>query len=364
MSGRRKTGGINVKIFNNFKFRGSCAQPWRPGKLNRVRRSGRGARPPVLEPVNTGLFGKAIVKNTREYQQDVMDATSWVDNMTRKRVYMFAVYDGHGAGNNLAALYAKKYLPQLIADEIHGLDLNQPRNEKRINDALMEAFCILQQNFQSQTGAVSSAHRCKEDDVSGSTVTVLLFHKTPTAIWSAFIGDSEAVAVYAKSVWRLATDELKAIRANALEKKRLRDAGGYISDGYVYDRNQRQVGGLAITRTLGDTRCLLTSQATNIQDWVNACVPFVRKLTIPPSFLSRASVRMLHTDFLLVIASDGLWDVLNPRQVQLFIEKNFRLNPRLYRRDTDLLARELIKLALKLGSTDNVAVLIVLPFSL
>lgn len=363
-----KKGDVVVKIFNNYAFGGACTEPWRPGQLKRPLPGA--AANPQPEPVNAGWFGKAMVKNTREVQQDVLDASSWVDGKTRKRVYMFAVYDGHGADNNLAALYARKHLPALVAAHLLGLDLNQVRNEKRINDALMNAFCLLQRNYQGQTGAAAAGagdkHVCDEDDVSGSTVTVVLFHKNPLAIWTAFVGDSEAVAVYRRRVWRLATDELKAIRAGPAEQRRLKQTGGFISDGYVYDTREQQVGGLAITRTLGDTRCLDQRRATSIKDWVNACVPFVRKLQLPPGFLgdNTASIRLLHTDFLLVLASDGLWDVLTPRQVQTFIEQKFGEGPQLYRRDTDLLARELVKEALRRGSTDNVAVIIVQPFKL
>jgi serine/threonine protein phosphatase PrpC len=60
-------------------------------------------------------------------------------------------------------------------------------------------------------------------------------------------------------------------------------------------------------------------------------------------------------ELFLVLACDGLWDVMNSIQVREFVEKYVRSN----KKSTKGISEALVNHALQLGSTDNVSVIFI-----
>jgi len=63
-------------------------------------------------------------------------------------------------------------------------------------------------------------------------------------------------------------------------------------------------------------------------------------------------------DEFLVLASDGLWDIMLPQQVVNFVRKS--LSVKKQHNNIDLITKNVVNEALRLGSVDNVSVVIII----
>jgi protein phosphatase PTC1 len=112
------------------------------------------------------------------------------------------------------------------------------------------------------------------------------------------------------------------------EKQRIKAAGGFVL-------NERVNGMLAITRALGDAE---------LKNYVSGS-PYTAEISIEKSY-----------DSFLIVACDGLWDVLSDQACCDYVTAKLNrgdCNP-------NLIAEELIDLAIREGSADNISVIIVL----
>jgi len=157
-------------------------------------------------------------------------------------------------------------------------------------------------------------------------------------LYSANVGDSRAILCRGNRAIRLTIDH----KANDPEEaKRVQEAGGYIG------RNQRVNGVLAISRALGD-------HLFKDNDVVSAR-PFCK------------TVELLEQDNFLILACDGLWDVMKDQEaVDFLLEAYTREREEALRRgevneNTILkkIAKGLIREALERRSQDNVSVVCV-----
>ena len=113
------------------------------------------------------------------------------------------------------------------------------------------------------------------------------------------------------------------------EKARIEELGGFIQE---INGVHRLNGVLAVTRSFGDAR-------------------FKRFVVPEPEILKRP---LTGKEDFLVIACDGLWDVMTPKDAGDFV-RNFRTQ----KNTTEGVAQALTLQALELQSTDNVSVVVV-----
>uniref|UniRef100_A0A7S0CEJ4 PPM-type phosphatase domain-containing protein n=1 Tax=Proboscia inermis TaxID=420281 RepID=A0A7S0CEJ4_9STRA len=152
-------------------------------------------------------------------------------------------------------------------------------------------------------------------DKSGTTATFL--YLTEEAVIVANVGDSRAIlsvgASYEEdhaSAIQLTVDH---VASDKNEKKIIEQNGGYI------ERNggiERVNGVMAVSRSIGDIplASILSRQPHIVamtRDEINARCEYVEKT----SFAYNTSVRDSKMPCFIVLASDGLWDVMNNQEV-------------------------------------------------
>jgi serine/threonine protein phosphatase PrpC len=161
----------------------------------------------------------------------------------------------------------------------------------------------------------------------GSTATVALV--SDDMITVANVGDSMAYLLRGQKTIAL-TEAHKP--SNESERARVLGLGGHITKGRVQ-------GVLAMTRALGD--CALRPFVS--------CDPEVREIA------------RSHEDRALVLATDGLWDVLSPLEVMAVVERVL-LSNHCANADADerasACASLLVSLALERQTMDNVSVVV------
>jgi len=243
-----------------------------------------------------------------------------------ERWRFFAVYDGHGGRE--CVNWLEPYLHHIIAAELHTLKTcaaGHP-DQSVVAAALKRAFKKADEQLAFQ-----------EVRTSGSTATVALVHDSTGGkmLYVANVGDSRAVLVGGSSVRQLSVDHHAS---NPEEVARVESDGGCVF--------RRRVGGiLSVTRAFGDFE--LKGDGGGL-----TCEPDV-------------SVCRVRGAKALVLASDGLWDVLDGMSVRRVLEDSVcramkETSPGYL---GDMLcataAHNLVEHAKHLGSHDNICALVV-----
>jgi protein phosphatase PTC1 len=209
----------------------------------------------------------------------------------------FAIFDGHGGSESVS--YCKLHFHEELSKFID-------RYPTSIESALAEAFESIDKFL----------YVCGHNQV-GTTATICLIknENRQRVLYTANVGDSAAVLVSDNKAEQLSYDHKATDKSEIV---RVQNDGGCIYRG-------RLRGTLALTRSLGDH---------NLKSSGLSSKPNIVRTVLYPSHSS------------LIIASDGLWDVVSPSD--LIPYKNFR--------SLDI-ASELIRYAIKCGSQDNIAVI-------
>jgi serine/threonine protein phosphatase PrpC len=236
---------------------------------------------------------------------------------------LFAVYDGHGG----------RQVVDFVTKELHENILRELRKTVSVPDAMVQAFHTTD-NDMIRSGI----------NVSGCTACVCLLQEERHArvLYTAHLGDSRAVMARGGAATRL-TSGTDHKATDPLEGKRVIEAGGHII-------NDRVNGMLAMTRALGDH--------------------ILKMPTLPNDVVSNVpditSTDLTQQDQFVIIACDGLWDVISDQQAVEIVNQTFReIEPfkRMLQQEgrslTEILARVLVEEALAHGSTDNVSCVVI-----
>jgi len=229
----------------------------------------------------------------------------------------YSVFDGHGGREETK--YCETKMHEVVLAELNGL---APGKDAR--DALVAAF----RKVDSQLAMMGAWN-------SGCTATVALVHRqagSKPRLFVANVGDSRAVLVGSGGARRVSTDHRAC---DAAEARRVAEEGGIVRHG--------RVGGqLSVSRSLGDH---------HLKNSGVSCVPDVFACDLASG------------DNALIIASDGLWDVLDDDEannvfqgsVATAVGQVARQNVADWLRDN--IARTLVKYAKDHGSRDNILAL-------
>ena len=191
----------------------------------------------------------------------------------------FGLFDGHSGKE--VGIYLMENLHKIISQEIKNNNLDNLDNLKDIIKNSFEKIDkeINSQNFKNETG---------------STGTILLLYKdnnstTGKSLLCANVGDSKAYLISKKEV-KLITKDHKCCDAN--EVKRIRDAGGIVF-------RERVFGTLMLTRSFGDKE-----------------MKKYGVLSTPDIFCHNIE----EDDLFVVMASDGVWDVVEEDEIFKFAQ--------------------------------------------
>lgn len=143
-------------------------------------------------------------------------------------------------------------------------------------------------------------------------------------LYTANVGDSRIILYRNKKPQRLSYDH-KATDVN--EVNRIREKGGLIMKNRVN-------GVLAVTRSLGDS--------------------YMKDLVIGNPFTTCTEITK--DDDFLILACDGVWDVISDLYACRFVSNFFKSDPNI---DPQIVAKKLCQLAMDKLTTDNVTVMIV-----
>lgn len=328
----------------------------------------------------TGLsfkVGVAENKNTA-YRNKMEDVHTYIANFAERVDWgYFAIFDGH-AGKDCAR-YCGNNMHQLLEKEIDARepDLAPQVGQHDMRELLNRVFCMADLAIETQgvgtlgctaavavlrwetdpskgdatekkddkppgdggktggaqtggakTGGVSGAGDptstsepgAKTGGVSGFEFTPQPCHRR--MMYTLNVGDLRIVLCRAGVPYRLTYDH-KA--TDLLEVARIQELGGLIMKNRVN-------GVLAVTRSLGDC--------------------YMKDLVIGRPFT--AATEITRDDEFMILACDGVWDVLLDARACQFVAEQFR-----HEADASVVAKKLCQLAIDSLTTDNVTVMVV-----
>ena len=264
----------------------------------------------------------SMVEEQNAYYRNYMeDFSKSIDKfMNNPHLGLFTLYDGHGGVET--SMFVNNKMPEFLADNLKSV--NDFNNTSIVERAISTSF--------EQVNNLLATYPWSE--FTGSTGCLVLVYKNDSCaktnqlkykIYSANAGDSRTVLVDYKNnkVNRLSYDH-KA--TDYSEIMRIKSRGGYVFNGRV-------LGQLAVTRAFGDL---------NLKSQGIIPTPYMKNVDICTDSIG---------DAYLIIASDGIWDVLEDEELLDICYKNTKT--------TSELAKSILNNVLKRGSFDNCSIIVV-----
>lgn len=258
-------------------------------------------------------FGVAAEQGKRKTMEDahsvvIGDGYGW-----------YGVFDGHGGAE----------IAQLAARSLHTIARDAILN-KKLN--FTHLFTLFDDFLDGRPQRKSSAYE------QGSTAVIALIQEGVLTV--ANLGDSRAVLCTSGKALRItkdhkATDPDEQSRIQAISRSLVENHEELcgIIQGYIRSEKRKNFG-LAVSRALGDKA-------------YQPCVSF-----IPDIF----TIKIAPEDQFLILACDGLWDVISDQQAVDFVMgvRNIGIT------SPDEIAQKLVSYALELGSADNLTVILIM----
>ena len=252
----------------------------------------------------------------RPYQEDRYGVVDMGTNSEGEQITFYGVFDGHGGAEasqycvDRLALYIKR------SDQFPDGDLNR---------CLTKAFLDIDDDFIA-TGKPDGTTVC---------VSIVFGH---TKVVCANAGDSRSIVVKRGNSPRVVGMSRDHKPGLPDETKRITDLGGTV----VYWGRWRVESVLAVSRAVGDA----------------ALMPYI---TAQPEIRVHEISQESEDDLFVVVASDGIWDVMSNEQVANFlIDVAVDKKTGIVRDDMLRLAgRRLCDEASRLGSGDNLSAVVV-----
>ncbi|GBG25566.1 Protein phosphatase 1B [Hondaea fermentalgiana] len=292
---------------------------------------------PVTEKETSEQSGE--LKDGGSLQYGVSAMQGWRVNMEDAHVHriglgdrgdlgLFGVFDGHGG--RLVACHAAENLEAEICGNEHFSKLPAAGTSSAGKEAaatLGKAVCAA---FLSLDKKMRELDQIKGGvDHSGSTAVVSFI--TPSHYVVGNCGDSRLVICGEDKVLFSSLDHKPT---QPSEQARIENAGGTVSF-------RRVNGDLAVSRALGDFLYKANDSLPDVEQQVSA-EPDVSVIARKP------------TDQFVLLACDGIWDVMSNEAVCSFVLTKMREGLPL-----SLICEDLIDHCLDLGSRDNMSVIIV-----
>ena len=275
----------------------------------------------------------------------------------------FAVYDGH-CGDEASTYLQHVFHTQVCQHENYYINLN---------DAIIDTCLRVDNEFLKL--CASKKMNC------GTTALGVFIRDHELTVYN--IGDCSAVLASSDGSVLSLSDSHKPHPQRRDERERILAANGWITeeqelymgrlhrmdltDPLVRDIASqvkfvtiyRVCGDLAVTRSIGDPDYKNVTPGETVQQWFQwpetHTKTFQSDLVIPTPEIVNVTLTRQHE--FLIIASDGLWDVMTTTDAVNFVKDSLNKSKN---KSTSQIADELCELALRLGSSDNVTVVIVL----
>ncbi|KAK4277537.1 hypothetical protein QN277_015524 [Acacia crassicarpa] len=268
-------------------------------------------------------YGSVSLIGRRKEMEDAVSIEAGFVVRERTKCDFFAVYDGHGGSQVAKACRERLY--QLVAEELERLG----RNGGEVDwEAMMEGCFAKMDSELADNAAVRTV---------GSTAVVAVVGKDEVVV--ANCGDSRAVMGRGGEAFAL-SDDHKPDKPDEL--MRIEAAGGRV----INWNGHRVLGVLATSRSIGDQH-------------------------LRPYVISKPEVtvtKRTNKDEFLILASDGLWDVMSSEAACEVVRKclsrqgrrnNYSSELQNHQSPASEAAAVLAELAMAKGSSDNTSVIVV-----
>jgi len=279
--------------------------------------------------VGGGLkYGLSSMQGWRIEMEDAHSAVIGIPDQ-KENVSWFAVFDGH-AGSRVSAHCSHHLLDCIRASDSFTCSLQQEQTLSQdqlmdgIKQGILKGFLELDEKLRRIPEVASG------EDKSGTTAVCALI--TQKYLIIANCGDSRGVCCTEGNPV-LATQDHKP--SNEPEKERIQNAGGSVMI-------QRVNGSLAVSRALGDF------EYKNVE----GKGPTEQLVSPEPEFYIKTRDEVL--DQFLVLACDGVWDVMSNEDICNFITHRMKVQDNL-----EIICNEVIDTCLYKGSRDNMSIIII-----
>jgi protein phosphatase 1B len=241
-------------------------------------------------------YGLSSMQGWRIEMEDAHAAVASLPSNHTNWAY-FAVFDGH-AGAGVSAYCAANLLDSILKTEQfqRGASGN---NKVDVTAGIRAGFLNLDERMKSAVPQIASG-----EDKSGSTAVCALI--SDTHLYISNCGDSRAVLARGGEV-ALATTDHKP--SNPIERERIVNAGGSVMI-------QRVNGSLAVSRALGDFDFKMVEGRGPTEQLVSP---------EPDVYVLDRS----ENDEFLILACDGIWDVISSRDLCDYIRSRLRISDKL-----------------------------------
>ena len=246
--------------------------------------------------------------------------------------HVFAVFDGHG-GHAVSKFCADRLLRhvfhELVVESARKRVADHNIQVKDMTDALGNVFRSLDAEIRKDLGP--EAADC------GTTALVLLLQRGVCCV--AHCGDTRAVLAVRDELYasrhRAAESTTDHKPCQPVERARIEAAGGFVltrkNDSYSL-----AMGVLAMSRALGDL---------NLNPWISP-EPDVKRWSLDGAGF-------------IILASDGLWDVIDDQQAVDLVASVLSLDRKGSAAACSRAAQRLVDNATASGSRDNISVIVV-----
>jgi serine/threonine protein phosphatase PrpC len=239
------------------------------------------------------------------------------ENSQYNPINFLAVFDGHGG--KAVSKYLKENLPQFFVSKFKKDIYSKPDSASKY---FIKVYDLIQNKMK--TDHPRAIQYC------GSTACVGIHFKdmeNKDKLWVLNVGDSRMIKCNKLNIAEQLTQDHKPNSPE--EKLRIEQLGGKIE----FDGSDWRVKDLSLSRAFGDLEC----------------TPFVTHL--PQIYRYRLS----SSDKFVILACDGLWDVISNQDAvdfinTLLLNKKYKGNP----------AKDLAEYALQKGSLDNITTIVYL----
>ncbi|XP_014668902.1 PREDICTED: protein phosphatase 1B-like isoform X2 [Priapulus caudatus] len=270
-------------------------------------------------------FGVSSMQGWRIEMEDAHSAVVGLPHGLKDWSF-FAVYDGH-AGAKVSAHCAEHLLPAIVNAESFKSSMKGTQlcpTSDNVVHGVREGFLVLDETMR-QLPEIQSG-----EDKSGSTAVCVLL--SPMHIYFGNCGDSRAILCRDRKLF-FSTQDHKPV--NPVEKDRIQKAGGSVMI-------QRVNGSLAVSRALGDYEYKQVEGKGQCEQLVSP---------EPEVFMQE---RDCEKDEFLVLACDGVWDVMSNEDVCEFVSSRLAICD-----NFESICNQLVDTCLYKGSRDNMSVVLV-----
>lgn len=246
---------------------------------------------------------------------------------------IFGVFDGHGIDNGKII---SKFLSKIMPLHLTNSNVEYPLKKNYVKNLYTSTQNIIKDKLKK------FAHS------NGSTCLIVCQYKYNNALWLDILNTGDCRCIISKQDKQLRTSLLKVncLSFSAIqltkdhkphwpdELTRITRLGGSVK----FDGVDWRIGDLSVSRSFGD-------------------IELEKYVTYMPDLFRH---KIDKDDRFMVLACDGLWDVMSNQDVVNFITNySYDINTWKPIKPKDNIAKKLGEYAIKLGSTDNITIIIV-----